>query len=141
MSGALPTGPVLTDGRLGALPRAAGRYLDEVLFRPVRWAERWRYEELDITTAIYLISDTEHRLRWLGQANRADGLLGRLDRHDNNPAKRRAFARIRVLQLTDHTPPEAVDAIEGRCADLLRIRDVMRPRRWPPADDWFALTS
>lgn len=141
MSYALPAGPVLTDGRLGALPRAAGRYLEEVLFRPVRWSERWRYEELDITTAIYLVSDTEHRLRWLGQANRADGLLGRLDTHDSSPAKRKVFAKVRILRLTECTPPDAVSAIEGRCADILRIRDTMRPRIWPPADDWFTLVS
>ena len=137
----LPVGPVLTRPRLWALPRTAGRYREEVLFKPVMWSERWRYEELDITTAIYLVSDIENRLRWLGQANRTDGLLARLARHNSDPAKRAVFAKIRVLRLADCTPPEAVDAIEGRCADVLRIREMMRPRVWPSARDWLALTA
>ncbi|MEV3985612.1 hypothetical protein [Nonomuraea sp. NPDC049758] len=112
-----------------------------MLFTPVKWSERWRYEELGITTAIYLIADAEYRLRWLGQANRRDGLISRLASHDSDPAKREVFANIRVLRLVDHTPAQSVDAIEGRCADVLKIREAMRPRVWPSARDWFLLTS
>ncbi|GAA0543735.1 hypothetical protein [Actinomadura livida] len=139
MTALLPTGPVLTRPRLGALPRAGGRFLEHAWFQPVPWAQRWRYEELDITTAIYLIADADHRLRWLGQANRADGLPGRLARHHADLDRRAVFTKIRVLQLVHDTPDDVLNAIEGRCADLLGIRESMRPRRWPSARNWHAL--
>lgn len=47
------------------------------------------------------------------------------------------FATLRFLHLADFTPPEVIDVIEGRCADLLKLRGTMDPRRWPTADDWL----
>ncbi|MGW8882105.1 hypothetical protein ACWGPC_56620, partial [Streptomyces mirabilis] len=77
----------------------------------------------------------------LGQASRLDGLSGRLDGHDRDPAKRAVFACVRVLHLDNLTPTEALDAVEGRCADLLGVRRSMKPRRWPPATDWLSLVA
>ncbi|WP_380282476.1 hypothetical protein [Kitasatospora purpeofusca] len=142
MTTALPIGPTMTTPRLGGLPLACGRYLEQTYLRTaISWADRWRYADLDIVTGIYLITDAVDRLRWLGQASRSDGLLGRLDSHDHNPAKRVVFAKVRVLHLRDDTPPEALNAIEGRCADLLGIRQIMKPRRWPSSHNWLALTA
>ncbi|MCD0445828.1 hypothetical protein LO763_19655 [Glycomyces sp. A-F 0318] len=137
----LPVGPTLTVGRLGALPGAAGRYLLQSRFDAVQWPQRWTFEEVDIVTAVYLISDSHDRLRWLGQVNRNDGLSGRLAQHHASAAKRAVFAKIRVLHLDDWTPSEALDAIEGRCADLLAIRVMMRPRVWPSAREWPAVVA
>ncbi|MFE4514730.1 hypothetical protein ACFRMQ_11140 [Kitasatospora sp. NPDC056783] len=141
MTTILPAGPVLTAPRLGALALAGGRHLTHAYLRPRSWADRWQFGELDITTGIYLITDRAGRLRWLGQASRLDGLLGRLDSHHVDPAKRAVFASVRVLHLTDRVPAEALDAIEGRCADVLDIRQYMRPRRWPSAENWLALVA
>ncbi|MCC3762665.1 hypothetical protein K3N28_06230 [Glycomyces sp. TRM65418] len=136
MTATLPTGPILTVGRLGSLPGAAGRYFHQSLFEAIPWSRRWIFDDADIVTAIYLISDSQDRLRWLGQVNRNDGLPGRLAQHHTSPTKRAVFAKIRILHLADWTPPEAIDTIEGRCADLLQIRQSMRPRVWPSASAW-----
>ncbi|MEV0193116.1 hypothetical protein AB0I39_31870 [Kitasatospora purpeofusca] len=137
----LPPGPVLTVPLLGQLPLACGKYLEQSYLAARPWSERWKYGSLDIVTGIYLVTDIDGRLRWLGQASRDDDLLGRLDSHNRNAAKRAVFAKVRVLHLQDHTPPPALDAIEGKCADLLGVRTIMKPRRWPSAENWLSLTT
>ncbi|WP_331722794.1 hypothetical protein OG848_47470 (plasmid) [Streptomyces canus] len=139
MTTILPIGPRLTTPRLGALPLACGRHLAQAHLRPIPWSDRWKYN--DIVVGIYIVTDPSGCVRWLGQANREDDLPGRLDNHHRNPAKREVFAKVRALHLHDGTPPRALDAIEGRCADLLGLREVMKPLRWPSADDWLALTA
>ncbi|MFD7529351.1 hypothetical protein ACFV8E_17410 [Streptomyces sp. NPDC059849] len=141
MTTALPPGPVMTVPLLGGLPLACGKYLEQAYLTALPWADRWKYDDLDIVTGIYLVTDTDGRLRWLGQASRDDDLLGRLDDHDRNAAKRAVFARVRVLHLHDNTPLPALNAIEGKCADLLGTRQIMKPRRWPPADGWASLVA
>jgi hypothetical protein len=126
---------------LGGLPLACGKYLKQAYLTALPWADRWKYDDLDIVTGIYLVTDTDGRLRWLGQASRDDDLLGRLGDHDRNSVKRAVFAKVRVLHLHDHTPLLALDAIEGKCADLLGARQVMKPRRWPSADGWASLVA
>ncbi|MFF2819580.1 hypothetical protein ACFVT9_29175 [Kitasatospora cineracea] len=137
----LPVGPALTVPLLAMVSMAAGRHLQYAHLNPTPWADRSRFDDLDVLTAVYLVTDAAGRLRWLGQASRADGLTGRLNDHDAAPAKRAAFAAVRVLHLADHTPPEALDAIEGRCADVLGVRGGMRPLRWPPSTGWLSLVA
>jgi hypothetical protein len=137
----LPTGPLLTAPLLAGLALVGGRYLQATYLRPLPWADREHFNDLDVLTGIYLVTDIAGHLRWLGQASRLDGLTGRLDGHDRDPAKRAVFACVRVLHLDDLTPAEALDAIEGRCADLLGIRQCMKPRRWPPATNWLSLVA
>ncbi|MCL3998094.1 hypothetical protein [Streptomyces lavenduligriseus] len=137
----LPAGPVLTAPLLAGLALVGGRYLQGLYLRPLPWADRGHFDELGILTGVYLVTDIAGRLRWLGQASRLDGLTGRLNGHDRDPARRATFAGVRVLHLDDLTPTEALNAIEGRCADLLDVRQSMKPRRWPPATNWLSLVA
>jgi hypothetical protein len=107
----------------------------------VLWTERWRYDQYDIVTGIYVVTDIENRVRWLGQASRKDDLTARLDHHNRQPERRAAFHQVRVVQLDDHTPPEALNSIEGWCADQLKLRGTMGPRRWPNSDNWATLVA
>ncbi|MFD8562962.1 hypothetical protein ACFV1N_37290 [Streptosporangium canum] len=127
----LPAGPVLTRPMLAALPLTAGRYLIAPYLAPTRFIDYEAFTELGILTAIYLITDSDSRIRWLGQASRDNGLTARLAEHHRAPGRRAVFATIRALHLHDHTPPGILNAIEGRCADQLQLRSVMAPRRWP----------
>lgn len=139
MTTILPIGPRLTVPRLGGLPLACGRHLAQAHLTAIPWSDRWKYD--DIVAGIYIVTDPSGRVRWLGQANREDDLPGRLDDHNRNPAKREVFAKVRALHLHDGTPPRTIDAIEGRCADLLGLREVMKPLKWPLATDWLTLTA
>ncbi|MEZ7132645.1 hypothetical protein ACBR40_45545 [Nonomuraea sp. AD125B] len=127
----LPAGPVLTRPMLAALPLTAGPYLIAPYLAPTRFSDYEAFTELGILTAIYLITDSDSRIRWLGQASRDDGLAARLAEHHRDPGRRAVFATIRALHLHDHTPPRVLNSIEGRCADQLQLRSVMAPRRWP----------
>ncbi|OXM61381.1 hypothetical protein CF165_38560 [Amycolatopsis vastitatis] len=139
---ALPAGPVLLRHVLGRLPLAAGRYGVASYLEPVPFADFERYADLGIVTGIYLITDIDRRVRWLGQASRDDDLVSRLADHWQDPAKRAVFTAVRVLHLRDHTPVAAVNAIEGKCADWLDLRSTMRPARvWPQATDWLTLVA
>lgn len=132
----LPAGPVLTRPKLAALPLTAGRYLIAPYLAPTRFIDYEAFTELGILTAIYLITDSDSRIRWLGQASRDDGLAARLAEHHRDPGRRALFATVRALHLHDHTPPDVLNAIEGRCADQLQLRSVMAPRRWPASHTW-----
>ncbi|KEG37886.1 hypothetical protein ACWDMR_32400 [Streptomyces althioticus] len=137
----LPVGPVLTRRALGALPLAAGRYLVAAYATPVPFHDYGVFTDLGVVTGIYLVTDAENHIRWLGQASRDDDLSARLGEHRRNPHKRAVFAHVRVLHLEDHTPGDALNAIEGKCADRLNLRGAMNPRVWPRADEWLRLVA
>jgi len=137
----LPVGPVLLQRELGKLPLAGGRWLRRSYLDPMVFADYPTLAAVGIVTAIYLVTDLDKRIRWLGQASRDDDLVGRLAAHYADEEKRCVFATLRVLHLADHTPPEAIDAIEGRCADRLGLRGTMGRRRWPRADNWLELVA
>ena len=137
----IPSGPVLRAADVCRLPLAAGRWLAQAHLRPTSFADYTELAQLDIISGIYLITDAHKQVRWLGQANRQDGLVARLAEHARDPGKVSVFATVRLLQLVDHTPPGVVSVIEGRCADVLGLRGAMGPRKWPPSDDWLALVA
>lgn len=141
MPSSLPAGPVLTRPLTAKLSLAAGSFLARTLLTPVLWTERWRYDQYAIVTGIYVVTDIENKVRWLGQASRKDDLPARLDSHHRQPERRAAFHHVRVVQLDDHTPVAALNAIEGWCADQLNLRHTMKPRRWPRSDNWAALVA
>jgi len=94
-----------------------------------------------IVSGIYLVTDHLKRVRWLGQASRDDDLIARLGEHSADPAKAKVFITLRVLHLLDLTPPDTINAIEGRCADVLGLRRTMGVRRWPRAENWLERVS
>lgn len=135
MSVALPVGPSTNRFKRGWLRSAAGiYYVGDSLADPHPFCERWRFS--DIQVAIYLITDTNDRVRWLGQANRNKGLAARLHDHARYRDRLQVFSNVYYLQLADDTPSHIQDVIEGRCADTLALRDAMAPRRWPRSTDW-----
>ncbi|WP_188300784.1 hypothetical protein [Streptomyces sp. CBMA156] len=66
----LPVGPALTMPLLAMVSMSAGRHLQQAHLCPTPWADRARFDALDVLTAVYLVTDTTGRLRWLGQASR-----------------------------------------------------------------------
>ncbi len=141
LTAVVPPGPRLLATQIRRLPPAGGRWLKKAHLAPLPFSSFPDLVDLNIVTGIYLITDAASRVRWLGQASRRDDLPGRLTAHAANPAKAKVFATLRVLHLHDHTPSTVLDAIEGRCADLLALRGTMGPRRWPPATGWLALVA
>lgn len=80
-------GPVLTRRALGTLPLAAGRFLVAAYATPVPFHDYEVFTDLGVVTGIYLVTDTENHIRWLGQASRDDDLSARLGEHQRNPHK------------------------------------------------------
>jgi hypothetical protein len=138
---AVPAGPVLRTAPLRQLPLAAGRWLERAYLKPMPFADYPALANAGIVSGIYLVTDHLKRVRWLGQASRDDDLIARLGEHHADPAKARVFITLRVLHLLDLTPSAAINAIEGRCADVLGLRGRMGIRRWPCADDWLERVS
>jgi len=92
-------------------------------------------------TAVYLGLDRDHRVGYCGQCVRELGVGRRIREHLRHAGKRPLFASFVVVELHDLTPYEVVDAIEGRIADLLSLRGIVRGRRWPSANAWARLVS
>lgn len=132
----LIAGPVLLGRTVAKLPIVAGRWLTRAWLTPMPFADYPLLAGGGIVCAIYLITDPQGRVRWLGQANRADDLVGRMRQHDAIPARQREFAQLRFLHLYDFTPTKALDVIEGKCADVLGLRGTMGARRWPSSAEW-----
>ncbi|KOV87592.1 hypothetical protein [Nocardia sp. NRRL S-836] len=132
----LIAGPVLLGRAVAKLPIVAGPWLTRAQLTPMPFADYPLLARGGIVCAIYLITDPQGRVRWLGQSNRADDLAGRMRQHDANPARQKVFAQLRFLHLHDFTPTKALDVIEGKCADVLRLRGTMGARRWPSSADW-----
>lgn len=137
----LPPGPVLLRAALARLPLAAGRWLVAPRLEGIPFADYAVLDGAGVVTVVYLVTDTAKRIRWLGQASRQGELFARLADHAGDPGKRAAFSTVRYLHLDDYTPRAALDAIEGRCADLLALRGVMGRRQWPAADGWANLVA
>lgn len=91
--------------------------------------------------AVYLVTDANDCIVWLGQARRDAGLLARLRAHLSIPERARIFHRVRAIHLNDFTPALAVSAIEGRAADLLQLRGRLGARKWPTAEEWASLAG
>lgn len=51
-------------------------------------------EDLEITTGIYLATDTEQRVRWLEQTNHEGDLVAQLDKHARSPPRRPRCSRL-----------------------------------------------
>ncbi|MEV7551983.1 hypothetical protein AB0N89_20390 [Amycolatopsis sp. NPDC089917] len=133
----LVPGPVLRSPELARLSPVGGKWLVENRFTPLRFTAFRVLENSGIVCGVYLITDEEDRVRWLGQACRNDDLVQRLANHHRKPTRRAVFASVRILHLIDHTPQQALNAIEGRCADLLKLREQMGRRRWPSSEGWL----
>ena len=138
---AVPAGPVLLSAPLRQLPLAAGRWLKHAYLKPMPFADYPDLAGAGIVSGIYLVTDHLKQVRWLGQASRDDDLIARLGEHYADPVKASAFVTLRVLHLLDLTPPNTINAIEGRCADVLGLRGTMGVRRWPCADNWLERVS
>ena len=138
---AVPAGPVLLSAPLQQLPLVAGWWLQYAYLKPMPFADYPALASTGIVSGIYLVCDHRKRVRWLGQASRDDDLIARLGEHYADPAKASVFITLRVLHLLDLTPPDTINAIEGRCADVLGLRGTMGIRRWPCADNWLERVS
>ncbi|MFI9835250.1 hypothetical protein ACIHIX_47190 [Streptomyces sp. NPDC051913] len=99
---------------------------------------------LDVVLAgLYLVVDADGRLRWLGKAHRDGGVGARLRGHFCHPERSRVFAGVFVVEADPFSPPLALQAAEGRAADLIGLRGRMGPRTWPVFTEarWLALVS
>ncbi|MCK2245280.1 MULTISPECIES: hypothetical protein [unclassified Crossiella] len=134
--GRLVAGPLLYRRNLARLPLVAGPLLVRAELTGIPFLDYQLQVGPDILSAIYLITDLQERVVWLGQASRVGGLLARLAQHERFAVRRRTFARLRYLHLHDHIAHAALDAIEGRCCDILGLRGTMGSRRWPSARGW-----
>lgn len=142
----MPDAPLGHAGPLGAASRtaarlAAGPWRSGPVLGPVPFEDRYRIES---TVGIYLVTDRQGRLVYLGQARRDGGVRARLDGHAADAVKALVFAEVWVVALRDFTPAEVVSAVEGRVADDLAVRGRLRTadgrrRRWPGSGCWEEL--
>jgi hypothetical protein len=98
-------------------------------------------QDLDeVLAGLYLIVDSDGWLRWLGKAHRDGGVGARLRNHLGHPERARVFATVFVVTADPFSPPKAIEAAEGRTADLLHLRGRMGPRQWPRVTEaqWLA---
>ncbi|MFI0813552.1 hypothetical protein [Streptomyces echinatus] len=96
-----------------------------------------------VLAGLYLAVDADGRLRWLGKAHRDGGVGARLRNHFRHPERARVFAGVFALEADPFSPPKAIEAAEGRAADLIGLRGRMGPRTWPVVtqDQWLALVT
>jgi hypothetical protein len=130
----LVSGRRLSARDMALLPLAAGRWLERAYLGGEPIHESAALARVQV--GVYLVTDDQDRILWLGQALRDQGVAGRLREHLHQPARLKMFKTVRVLELNDFTPPECVNNIEGKAADLLRLRGTLGPRRWPTAERW-----
>ncbi|MDG9728525.1 MULTISPECIES: hypothetical protein [unclassified Streptomyces] len=97
----------------------------------------------EVLAGLYLVVDADGRLRWLGKAHRGDGVGARLRDHFRHPERARVYAGVFVVEADPFSPPQAVEAAEGRAADLIGLRGRMGPRTWPVVtqEQWLALVA
>jgi hypothetical protein len=129
--------PVLDGLRLLQVRRAAGPWLRQL--EDPRPAGDWRAAET--LTAVYLGIDRDGRVGYCGQCVRELGVGRRVREHLDQRSKRPLFDTFHVVALHDRTPREVVDAIEGKLADDLGLRGVLRGRCWPSSVGWPALVA
>jgi hypothetical protein len=97
----------------------------------------------EVLAGLYLAVDSEGRLRWLGKAHRDGGVGARLRNHFRHPERARVFAGVFVVAADPFSPPKAIEAAEGRAADLIGLRGRMGPRTWPVVtqDQWLTMVT
>jgi hypothetical protein len=114
---------------------------------PYRLEPRHREETLAVLdwvlAGLYLAVDADGRLRWLGKAHRDGGIGARLRDHLRHRERARVFAGVFVVEADPFSPPQAIEAAEGRAADLAGLRSRMGTRRWPAVTQaqWLALVT
>lgn len=94
----------------------------------------------EVLAGLYLAVDAEGRLRWLGKAHRDGGVRARLGDHFRHPERERVYAGVFVVEADPFSPVKAIEAAEGRAADLIGLRGRMGPRTWPVVTEaqWLA---
>ncbi|WP_329240467.1 hypothetical protein OG223_53785 [Streptomyces sp. NBC_01478] len=94
----------------------------------------------EVLAGLYLAVDADGRLRWLGKAHRDGGVGARLRDHFRHPERARVYAGVFVVEADPFSPAKAVEAAEGRAADLIGLRGRMGPRTWPVVtqEQWLA---
>lgn len=97
----------------------------------------------EVLAGLYLAVDAEGRLRWLGKAHRNGGVGARLRDHFRHPERERVYAGVFVVEADPFSPPLAIEAAEGRAADLIGLRGRMGPRTWPVVaqTQWLSLVT
>ncbi|GLW51918.1 hypothetical protein Stsp02_75780 [Streptomyces sp. NBRC 14336] len=97
----------------------------------------------EVLAGLYLVLDADGRLRWLGKAHRGGGVGARLRDHFQHPERARVFTGVFVVAADPFSPPRAIEAAEGRAADLIGLRGRMGPRTWPVVTEaqWLALVT
>lgn len=92
------------------------------------------------TTGIYVLADPANRILHLGQANRNDGMAGRIRAHMSHATRGHA-ARVALIRLDEGIPRKALDAIEGAAAWTLGLHLWLPGDRWPNRDEWAQLSA
>ena len=97
----------------------------------------------EVLAGLYLVTDAGERLRWLGKAHRVDGVSARLRNHFRHPERARIFTKVFVIAADPFSPSKAIEAAEGRAADVIGLRGRMGPRTWPVVTQaqWLALVT
>ncbi|MFF1932010.1 hypothetical protein [Streptomyces sp. NPDC058228] len=97
----------------------------------------------EVLAGLYLAVDADGRLRWLGKAHRDGGVGARLRDHFRHPERARVFTEVFVVAADPFSPPKAIEAAEGRTADLIGLRGRMGARNWPVVTEarWLALVT
>lgn len=97
----------------------------------------------EVLAGVYLAVDAEGRLRWLGKAHREGGIGARLRDHLRHLERARVFTGVFVVEADPFSPPQAIEAAEGRAADAIGLRSLMGTRRWPTVTQaqWLALVT
>lgn len=97
----------------------------------------------EVLAGLYLVVDADGRLRWLGKAHRGGGVGARLRDHFRHPERARVYAGVFVVEADPFSPSKAIEAAEGRAADVMGLRGRMGPRTWPVVTQaqWLALVT
>ncbi|MFF9186424.1 hypothetical protein [Streptomyces misionensis] len=97
----------------------------------------------EVLAGLYLVTDADGRLRWLGKAHRDGGVGARLRNHFGHPERARVFTKVFVIEADPFSPSTAIEAAEGRAADMIGLRGRMGPRTWPVVteEQWLALVT
>ncbi|MEU2232258.1 hypothetical protein [Streptomyces vietnamensis] len=97
----------------------------------------------EVLAGLYLTVDADGRLRWLGKAHREGGVGARLRHHLAHAERARVFTNVFVIEADAFSPPKAIEAAEGRAADMIGLRGRMGPRTWPVVTQaqWLALVT
>ncbi|MYX12439.1 hypothetical protein GTY67_03205 [Streptomyces sp. SID8374] len=128
-----PPGPLLRPVHIPLLARALGGYSSGELY----WS---LVDTVDaISPGVYLVTDPQGRIVWLGKAAGGRGVAGRIRKHLAESWKRAVFHRVWVAPACDQISRSALEAAEGWAADALAMRTRMPHRAWPLSTNWLSL--